>query len=31
MAQEYEIEEITLRPEMWWHDVVYYEADHFMK
>ena len=25
------IEEITLRHEIWWHDVVYHEADHCMK
>ena len=23
--------EITLRTEIWWHDVVYHEADHCMK
>ena len=23
MGQEDEIEEITLRPKIWWHDVIY--------
>ena len=31
LGQEVEIEEITLRPEIWWHDVVYHEVDHCMK
>ena len=31
LGQEDEIEEITLRPEIWWHDVVHHEADHCMK
>ena len=31
MGQEDEIEEITLRPEIWRHDVIYHEADHCMK
>ena len=31
LGQEDEIEEITLRPEIWWHDVVYHEADHCIK
>ena len=26
-----EIEEMTLRPENWWHDPVYHDADHCMK
>ena len=30
-GQEDEIEEITLRPEIWWHDAVYHEADDCMK
>ena len=28
LGQEDEIEEITLRSEIWWHDIVYREADH---
>ena len=28
LGQEDEIEEITLRSEIWWHDTVYHEADH---
>ena len=31
LGQGDEIEEITLRPEIWWHDVFYHEADHCMK
>ena len=31
LGQEDEIEEITLRPEIWWHDAVYHEGDHCMK
>ena len=31
LGQEDEIEEITLRLEIWWHDAVYHEADHCMK
>ena len=31
LGQEDEIEEITLRPEIWWYDVVYREANHGMK
>ena len=31
LGQEDEIEEITLQPEIWWHDAVYHEADHCMK
>ena len=31
LGQEDEIEEITLRTEIWWHDAVYHEADHCMK
>ena len=31
LGQRNEIEEITLQPEIWWHDVVYHEADHCMK
>ena len=31
LGQKDEIEEITLRPEIWWHDAVYHEADHCMK
>ena len=31
LGQEVEIEEITLRPEIWWHDTVYHEADHCIK
>ena len=27
----HEIEEITLRPEIWWHDAVYHEVDHCKK
>ena len=26
-----EIEEITLRPEIWWHDAVCHNVDHRMK
>ena len=25
------IEKITLQPEIWWHDVLYHEADHYLK
>ena len=28
---EDEIEELTLRPEIWWHDAVYHETDHCVK
>ena len=31
LGQEDEIEEIILRPEIWWPDAVYHEADHCMK
>ena len=31
LDQEDEIKEITLQPEIWWHDAVYHEADHCMK
>ena len=31
LGQEDEIEEITLWPEIWWHDAVYHVADHCMK
>ena len=31
LGSEDEIEEITLQPEIWWHDVAYHEADHCMK
>ena len=31
LGQEDEIEEIILRPAIWWHDTVYHEADHCMK
>ena len=31
LGQEDEMEEITLWPEIWWHDVVYHEADCCMK
>ena len=31
LGQEDEIEEITLQPEIWWHDAVHHEADHCMK
>ena len=31
LGQEDEIEEITLRPEIWWHDAVYHETDDCMK
>ena len=31
LDQEDEIEEITLRPKIWQHDIVYHEADHCMK
>ena len=31
LSQEDEIEEIRLRPEIWWHDAVYHEADLCMK
>ena len=31
LGQEEEIKEITLRPEIWWHDAVYHEEDHCMK
>ena len=31
LGQEDTIEEITSRPEIWWHDVVYHEGDHCMK
>ena len=24
-------EEITLRPEIWWHDAMYHEADYYLK
>ena len=24
-------EKITLRPEIWWHDAMYHEADHYLK
>ena len=30
-GQEYEIEEITLRPEICWHDADYHEVDQCMK
>ena len=31
LGHDDEIEEIQLRPEIWWHDAVYHEADHCMK
>ena len=31
LVQKDEIEEITLRPEIWWHDVLYHEVDYYMK
>ena len=31
LGREDEIEEILLRPEIWWYDVVNHEVDHFMK
>ena len=31
LGQEDQIEEITLRPDMWWSDAIYHEADHCMK
>ena len=31
LGKEDEIEEITLRPEISWHDAVNHEADHCMK
>ena len=31
LGKENEIEEITLWPEIWWHDTLYHEADHCMK
>ena len=31
LGHEDEIEEITLRPEIWWHDAVNHEADQYMK
>ena len=31
LGQEDDIEKIIFRPEIWWHDVVYHEADHGMK
>ena len=31
VGQEDEIEEITLQPEIWWHDVIYHEEDQCMK
>ena len=31
LGQEDEIEEITLRPEVWWHDVVSHEVDDCWK
>ena len=31
LGQEDEIEESTLRPEIWWDDVIYHEVDHCMK
>ena len=31
LGQEDEIEEITIWPGIWWHDVVYHEVDHCMK
>ena len=31
LGQKDEIKEVTLRPEIWWHDAVYHEADHCMK
>ena len=29
LGQEDDIEEITLQPEIWWHDAIYHEADHW--
>ena len=31
LGQEGKIGEITLRPEIWWHDAVCHAADHCMK
>ena len=31
LGQEYEIKEITLRPEIWWHDAVFHETDQCVK
>ena len=31
LVQEDAIEEITIRPEIWWHDGVYHEGEHCMK
>ena len=28
LGQEDEIEENTLRPEIWWHGKIYHETDH---
>ena len=31
LGEEDEIEEITLRSEIWWHDAIHHEADRCMK
>ena len=31
LDQKDEIEKITIRPEIWWHNLVYHEAEHCMK